>query len=152
SSRNCAKRNIRDPGSRAASVETVDTGSRAGALARRDRSRAMTTRTIHAIVAGTVFDGSRLHNDCAVIVDRTAIAALMPRGQLPTIPMYTLPEGLWLAPGFIDCQVNGGGDALFNDAPTPDTIDRIAAAHLRLGTTSLLPTLITDTRASMQLA
>jgi N-acetylglucosamine-6-phosphate deacetylase len=63
-----------------------------------------------------------------------------------------LPEGAWLAPGFIDCQVNGGGDVLFNDAPTPETIHRIAAAHLRYGTTALLPTLITDTPAKMQTA
>ena len=32
-------------------------------------------------------------------------------------------------PGFIDTQVNGGGDALFNDAPTVETIARIGAAH-----------------------
>ncbi len=29
--------------------------------------------------------------------------------------MRDLPEGIWLAPGFIDVQVNGGGDVLFND-------------------------------------
>jgi N-acetylglucosamine-6-phosphate deacetylase len=68
------------------------------------------------------------------------------------MPVHTLPGGAWLAPGFIDCQVNGGGDVLFNDAPTSATIHRIAAAHLRLGTTSLLPTLITDTPAKMEAA
>jgi N-acetylglucosamine-6-phosphate deacetylase len=52
--------------------------------------------------------------------------------------------GRLLAPGFIDCQVNGGGGVLFNDAPDVDTIRRIGAAHARFGTTGFLPTLISD--------
>ena len=59
--------------------------------------------------------------------------------------MRTLQSGAWLAPGFIDTQVNGGGDVLFNDEPTVDGIAAIAAAHRRFGTTALLPTLISDT-------
>ena len=60
--------------------------------------------------------------------------------------------GVWLAPGFIDLQVNGGGDVLFNDAPTPQTIRKIVAAHRRFGTTALLPTLISDSPAKMKAA
>ncbi|RIV82168.1 N-acetylglucosamine-6-phosphate deacetylase [Aurantiacibacter xanthus] len=52
--------------------------------------------------------------------------------------------GGWLLPGFIDTQVNGGGDVLLNDQPTVDGIRAIAAAHRRYGTTGLLPTLISD--------
>jgi N-acetylglucosamine-6-phosphate deacetylase len=57
-----------------------------------------------------------------------------------------------LAPGFIDIQVNGGGDRLFNDSPTPETVRTIVAAHRKLGTTALLPTLISDTPEKMQAA
>ena len=107
----------------------------------------------HAVVAQTLFDGVRVHHDRAVVVDGTSIAAVLPHSEVPAgIPVHTLPEGAWLAPGFIDCQVNGGGDVLFNDAPTAQTIERIAAAHLRFGTTALLPTLITDTPARMRAA
>jgi len=63
-----------------------------------------------------------------------------------------MPDASWLAPGFIDLQVNGGGDVLFNDDPTPQSIDRIAAAHRRFGTTSLLPTFITDRSEPMRAA
>ncbi len=63
-----------------------------------------------------------------------------------------LPEGVWLAPGFIDLQVNGGADILFNAEPTPAAIRAIAAAHRKFGTTGLLPTLISDTPAKMQAA
>jgi N-acetylglucosamine-6-phosphate deacetylase len=52
-----------------------------------------------------------------------------------------------LAPGFIDLQVNGGGGILLNDDPTPEAMRAIARAHRRYGTTSCLPTLISDTRA-----
>jgi len=50
----------------------------------------------------------------------------------------------WLLPGFIDVQVNGGGGVLFNDTPTVDAIARIGDAHRAFGTTSFLPTLISD--------
>ena len=51
------------------------------------------------------------------------VAAILPLSELPAaVPAQTLPEGAWLAPGFIDVQVNGGGDVLFNDDPTPDAI------------------------------
>jgi len=52
--------------------------------------------------------------------------------------------GGYLLPGFIDTQVNGGGGALFNDAPTVEAIATIGAAHRRFGTTGFLPTLISD--------
>ena len=66
--------------------------------------------------------------------------------------MRAMPPGTWLAPGFIDVQVNGGGDVLFNDTPTPDGITAIAAAHRRFGTTGLLPTVISDTPEKMRRA
>jgi N-acetylglucosamine-6-phosphate deacetylase len=99
----------------------------------------------HAIAASHVFDGSAVHRDCAVVIDGNRITALVPRGDVPAgVPAAALPEGLWLAPGFIDTQVNGGGGVLFNNAPTPETIATILRAHRRFGTTALLPTLITD--------
>ena len=99
----------------------------------------------HAIAASHVFDGLAVHRDRAVVVDGSRIAALVPRRDVPAgVPVAALPEGLWLAPGFIDTQVNGGGSILFNDTPTPDAIATIVRAHRKFGTTALLPTLITD--------
>jgi len=61
-----------------------------------------------------------------------------------------MPDGVWLAPGFIDVQVNGGGDVLFNDQPTAEGIRAIGAAHRRFGTTSFLATLISDAAEKMK--
>jgi N-acetylglucosamine-6-phosphate deacetylase len=101
----------------------------------------------HAIAADYVFDGWKTHEDAAVVIDGSLIAALQPRAELAdNYSVYRLPAGAWLAPGFVDLQVNGGGDVLFNDSPTLETILKIAAAHRKFGTTALLPTFITDTR------
>ena len=61
-------------------------------------------------------------------------------------------KGDILAPGFVDIQVNGGGGALFNDAPSVETIATIARAHANFGTTALLPTLISDDLEKIALA
>jgi len=106
-----------------------------------------------ALVADTVFDGVALHRHAGVVIAGDTIRDVTPAASLPRdIPMTSLPEHLWLAPGFIDLQVNGGGDILFNDLPTPAGITAIAAAHRRFGTTAFLPTLITDTREKMHAA
>jgi N-acetylglucosamine-6-phosphate deacetylase len=108
---------------------------------------------VHAIAADHVFDGTVLHNHVAVVMNGTRIAEVVPRANLPqTVPVRVLPEGAWLAPGWIDLQVNGGGDVLFNDQPTAQGISTIAAAHRKFGTTGLLPTFITDGPERMQLA
>src|SRR5207244_2232343 len=105
----------------------------------------------HAIVADTVFDGRALHRGRAVIIEGATIVGIAARGDLPpAMSRRNLPERAWLAPGFIDVQVNGGGDVLFNDTPTPAGIAAIVAAHRRFGTTGLLPTLISDTAETMR--
>ena len=107
----------------------------------------------HAIAADTVFDGAALHRDAAVVIHGADIAAVVPRGKLPAgMAVRETPPGSWLAPGFIDVQVNGGGDVLFNDDPTAAGIAAIATAHRRFGTTALLPTLISDTAEKMRAA
>jgi len=53
-------------------------------------------------------------------------------------------DGGWLMPGFVDTQVNGGGGVLFNDELTVAGIAAIGDAHRPYGTTSYLPTLISD--------
>ena len=121
--------------------------------ARDDQGRDARAETACAVAADIVFDGAALHRDGAVVIEGADIAALVPRRDLPAgIPLRAMPPGPGWRPGFIDVQVNGGGDVLFNDRPTPDGIAAIAAAHRRFGTTGLLPTLISDTPEKMRRA
>lgn len=83
-------------------------------------------------------------HDGAVLAAEGRIQAVLPRGEVPAEAARVPLGDVDLAPGFVDVQVNGGGGALFNDAPDLACLETIAAAHLRFGTTTLLPTLITD--------
>ncbi|MCF7222927.1 N-acetylglucosamine-6-phosphate deacetylase [Marilutibacter chinensis] len=83
-----------------------------------------------------------------VIVEDGRIAAILPGGAPHGAEAVDL-QGRCLVPGFIDTQVNGGGDVLLNDSPTVEGVRRIAAAHRRFGTTAMLPTLISDDVAVM---
>jgi N-acetylglucosamine-6-phosphate deacetylase len=106
-----------------------------------------------AIVADRVYDGDLVHDDAAVLVEADRIVGVLPRRSVAAgSAIQHLPAGAWLAPGFIDVQVNGGGDVLFNAEPSASALARIAAAHRRFGTTALLPTLITDRTETMRAA
>ena len=107
----------------------------------------------HAILAERVFDGHRWHAEAAVIIRGGRIVRIGPQNDVPEdLSRTRLPKATFLAPGFIDLQVNGGGGILLNDQPTADGMRAIAAAHRRFGTTGCLPTLITDTRERLQSA
>lgn len=107
----------------------------------------------HAILAERVFDGHRWHAGAAVLIRGGRIAGVGPSNEVPRDwPQTRLPKAAFLAPGFIDLQVNGGGGVLLNDQPTADGMRAIARAHRRFGTTACLPTLITDSRERVKAA
>lgn len=93
------------------------------------------------VVARRLFPGggTAALPDRAVRVEDRRIATVVAAGAAPSdAPVYEV-----LAPGFVDVQINGGGGVLFNDAPTPDTLNVIAAAARKGGTAHILPTFIT---------
>ena len=106
-----------------------------------------------ALVNARVLHGEGFQSGLAVLVRDGRIQDLLPDddARLNRVQKHDL-GGEYLMPGFIDCQVNGGGGMLFNDAPYVDTIRRIGAAHSRFGTTGFLPTLISDDRCVMRSA
>jgi len=113
----------------------------------------MTQSELHALAADYVFDGSSKLEGAAVVFEGARIKCVLPQSELSAkVPTRYLPANSWITPGFIDLQVNGGGDVLFNNLPTPEAIATIAAAHRRFGTTAFLPTFITDTRENMRTA
>jgi N-acetylglucosamine-6-phosphate deacetylase len=90
-----------------------------------------------------ILAGGALRHGQGVHIENGRIAALLPEDAAPA-PRHPLPPECVLAPGLIDMQVNGGGGVLFNDHPTEEAARHIARAHRRLGTTAILPTLITS--------
>jgi len=103
-----------------------------------------------ALANARVLSAQGWRDDAAVIVEDGRILELATRAP-PNAEVHDL-SGRILLPGFIDCQVNGGGGVLFNDQPTAEGIRAIGAAHRRFGTTGFLPTLISDTTEKMRTA
>ncbi|HZX76030.1 N-acetylglucosamine-6-phosphate deacetylase [Lysobacter sp.] len=97
---------------------------------------------------GRVLTDNGFESDVSVVVEDGHIVAVLPGPASKNAETIDL-GGRYLVPGFIDTQVNGGGDVLFNDEPTVDGLRRIAAAHRKYGTTGMLPTLISDDVAVM---
>jgi N-acetylglucosamine-6-phosphate deacetylase len=98
-----------------------------------------------AFVNARVLTAEGFRDDVAVLVENGIIAAIVAADDARVRDAEPCDlDGGFLLPGFIDCQVNGGGGVLFNDAPTVETIRRIGTAHRRFGTTGFLPTLISD--------
>lgn len=100
-----------------------------------------------AITGARIFDGQTWHDDAALVVAGGRLESIIPVGSLVGVAEKVVQVDGILLPGFIDLQVNGGGGVMLNDEPTVSGLTRICAAHARFGTTSLLPTLITDTPA-----
>ncbi len=92
-----------------------------------------------------IFDGVKLHEGVSLAHHQGRIAGLTERKGTD------LGGGI-LCPGYVDLQVNGGGGAMFNEAPTVETLRAMAEAHEKLGTTSILPTLITAPIETFQAA
>ena len=106
----------------------------------------MTTTT--AFHNGHVLTDHGFESDVCVIVEDGHVVAVLP-GAAPKGAQLVDLAGGYLVPGFIDTQVNGGGDVLFNDEPTVAGLRTIAAAHRKFGTTGMMPTLISDDTAVM---
>lgn len=101
------------------------------------------------IAKNTLIEGQWQRN-LAVILKDGKILSISGIHQLdPQIPIEEFSED-YLIPGFFDIQVNGGGGVLLNDEPNVEGIRTVAAAHRQFGTTSLLPTLISDSWDIMQ--
>jgi N-acetylglucosamine-6-phosphate deacetylase len=100
--------------------------------------------SVQALVGAAIVRPDGIMDDGALLIEGGRIIGIVGRDAVPDGCETVALEGGWLLPGFIDTQVNGGGDVLFNDRPDVDGITAIARAHRRFGATGLLPTLISD--------
>lgn len=106
-----------------------------------------------AFGGGDIFDGETLHKRSVLLVENGRVIGICAEDQRPENAEFTdlgeAGEGMLIAPGLVDLQVNGGGGVMFNDHPNAEGLEAISAALAGLGTTSFLPTLITDGREKM---
>ena len=90
------------------------------------------------IAPDRIFDGHVLRSGDALRIRNGEIDKIAPA------PDTACKVAGLVTPGFVDLQVNGGGGVMLNTTPTCDGIAAIAAAHHQFGTTTIMPTVITD--------
>lgn len=93
-----------------------------------------------------IFDGQTLQSGMALGISNGIVTELLPQENLPSqVPRR--PIAGVITPGYLDLQVNGGGDILLNNDPTATGMAGMATALRRFGTVGIMPTVITDAPA-----
>lgn len=104
----------------------------------------MTLSATTALCQATIFTGEAWVENHALLIKDSKILDIVAQRKIPSDAQIISHPDMFLAPGFIDAQVNGGGNIQLNNTPTPEACIAIAKAHRRYGTTRLLLTCITD--------
>ncbi|MEQ9916253.1 N-acetylglucosamine-6-phosphate deacetylase [Pectobacterium aroidearum] len=108
---------------------------------------------MYALTHSRIFTGHQILDNHAVVIADGLIERVCPLAELPVgIEQHDL-SGAFLAPGFIDLQLNGCGGVQFNDSLDTisiKTLEIMQQANERSGCTSFLPTLITSSDAFMK--
>ena len=97
-----------------------------------------------ALIGAQLFSGKEFFDNRALLIDGENIIDIINEHDVPkNFEIQKLNGGI-LSPGFIDLQVNGGGGKLFNNSPDKESLNTIIQAHQHFGTTSIMPTVISD--------
>lgn len=88
---------------------------------------------------GTLITDAGEVRDGAVLVCQGRIEEVGERGVAPPDTELIDAEGGYIAPGFIDLHIHGGGGSDFMDA-TPADVERVFRFHASHGATALCPT------------
>ena len=103
----------------------------------------MTGHNPYWLCPDAVFDGEALLGAIAVCITDGIACDVRALADIPAAARQQAVRGT-LTPGFLDLQVNGGGNVLLNTTPTAAGMATLAAVHRRFGTVGILPTVITD--------
>lgn len=98
-----------------------------------------------AITNGRVFTGNTLTSGKALLIEGDKVVGLIPTTEIPSEAEIVDAMGRYVAPGFVDLQIYGGGSRLFSADPTKAALDEIAQALVKYGTTSFMITMATNT-------
>jgi N-acetylglucosamine-6-phosphate deacetylase len=91
-----------------------------------------------------IFTGDEILKDAAVRVEEGRIAAVGEMENFLSDTQSVDLNGLSVAPGFIDLQINGGGGRFFTQHPDAESLSAMYRANLKYGTTHFLPTLVSS--------
>lgn len=92
------------------------------------------------ITNATVHTGTEVLQNHSIIVENGMISTSDQKADVKIIDL----KGKHISAGFIDAHINGGEKYYFTQHATEETIQDIYESSLKLGTTHVLPTLITS--------
>lgn len=103
---------------------------------------------MYALTNCKIYTGLDILNKHAILIDNDRIIDICLESELPEGVDVQNLQGVFIAPGFIDIQLNGCGGVQFNEtleALSIETLELMQQTNLKSGCTSYLPTLITST-------
>jgi N-acetylglucosamine-6-phosphate deacetylase len=100
------------------------------------------------IVNGKILTPYRLINNGTILITGDTITTVGEGDIHAPDALIIDAEGKYIAPGFIDIHVHGGGGCDFMDG-SKDGFLTIAKTHARYGTTSMVPTTLTAEKADL---
>ena len=93
----------------------------------------------------TIHTGTQLLKNHSIIIENGSVKALQPATDQTSDINNTIDlQGKHISAGFIDTHINGGEKLYFTQYPTQETIQDVYESSLKLGTTHVLPCLITS--------
>ena len=107
----------------------------------------MNTKLIK-IYNGRILTPYRIIEDGTILVEGNKIAEVTGGGISVEDAIEIDAKGQYIAPGFIDIHVHGGGGYDFMDG-TETAFLRIAETHAKFGTTSMVPTTLTSEKEDL---
>ncbi|WP_337044915.1 N-acetylglucosamine-6-phosphate deacetylase [Emticicia sp. 17c] len=98
------------------------------------------------ITNAIIHTGTQVLDNHVIIIDNGTISAVKPLADFTTdtTAHHIDLQGKHISAGFIDTHINGGEKYYFTEHPTEETIQDIYESSLALGTTHVLPCLITS--------
>lgn len=107
---------------------------------------------MYALRGATIYTGQTCIHRGTVLIEGDRIKDVVREGEYSEGIPYEDVSGLILVPGFIDVQINGGGDILFNDTPSLETLVSLSKTYTSRGVTGFLPTFLSDSRSKRRAA
>lgn len=108
--------------------------------------------SIIAIINGVVFTDDKLTSGKAVLIKGSRVVAIVAPDEVPSDAQIVDVRGNYVVPGFIDLQIYGGGNRLFSAEPSAGSMEEIANALVKSGTTGFMITMATNTMDVMDKA
>lgn len=104
--------------------------------------------TFTKIFNGKILTPHRIIRDGCVIIENGIIREVSEKNIEVSDAIQIDAHGKYIAPGFIDLHIHGGGGADFMDG-TEEAFLTIAETHAKYGTTSMVPTTLTSEKEDL---